>query len=55
MTRLKSLTKDTGCRALRSVCDELLEDVLFRIKELKGKRINARGEVLSDVCEEYQE
>ena len=51
----KAYIKDTGCRALRSVCDELLEDVLFRIKELKGKRINARGEVLSDVCEEYQE
>lgn len=51
----KAYTKDTGCRALRSVCDDLMEDALFRIKELKGKRINARGEVLSDVCEEYQE
>lgn len=51
----KAYEKNTGCRALTSVCDELMEDVLFRIKELKGKRINARGDVLNDVCEEYQE
>lgn len=40
--------KGTGCRGLRNVCDVLFEDIIFNIREIKGKKISINGEVIKN-------
>ena len=39
----QAVAMKTGCRGLRSVCDQLFEKALFNIDEIKGKKILIQG------------
>lgn len=39
----QAVAMKTGCRGLRSVCDQLFEKALFNIDEIKGKKLLIQG------------